>query len=156
MSLIYTTTPHLIFFMRILLRCHWKTDGALVNPKGKPVYSYMLKYRYMGDILHATSRSVILGIRWRKGKKYGVYKTLTDALEVFEHGGRVSAKVGNIKDCIWDEIEVWADNLQSGGHCPSLIYTILSNQCQPSKYSSMCQSVRKWHLQLIIICSATS
>ena len=60
-------------------------------------------------------------------KEYGVYETLTDALRVFEHSGRQSAKVGNIEECIWDEIEVWADILQSGGHYPSYIYTILSN-----------------------------
>jgi len=57
-------------------------------------------YRYMGDILYATRSSFLPGIWGRKVKKYGVYETLTDVLEVFEHGGRASAKVGNIEECI--------------------------------------------------------
>jgi len=54
----------------------------------------------MGDILYATRSSVLPGIWRRKVKKYGVYETLTDALEAFEYGGRASAKVGNMEECI--------------------------------------------------------
>jgi len=61
---------------------------------------YLLKYRYMADILYATRSSVLPGIWCRKVKNYGVYETLMDALEVFEHGGRASAKVGNIEEWI--------------------------------------------------------
>jgi len=62
--------------------------------------SNLLKYRYIGDILYATGSSVLPGIWGRQVKMYGVYETLTNALEVFEHGARASAKVGNIEECI--------------------------------------------------------
>jgi len=54
----------------------------------------------MGDILYATRSSILPGIWCRKVKKYRVYETVMDAVEVFEHGVRASANVGNIEECI--------------------------------------------------------
>jgi len=79
----------------------YKLQGCtLLTPSHLPLVSAVLKYRHRGDILKATRSRVLQGIWLRKVKKYGVYETLTDVLEVFEHSSRASAKVGNIEDYI--------------------------------------------------------
>jgi len=50
----------------------------------------LIKYTYVGDILYLIWRSVMPGIWGKQVKKYGVYETLMDAMEVFKYSGRAS------------------------------------------------------------------
>jgi len=56
-SSIYMTTPQSIFYTRILLRCRWKTDGALVNLNGITVYSYR-PHRVLNAVFHSSPSAI--------------------------------------------------------------------------------------------------